>query len=127
MAEQEKQNDALAWRMVVSKLDDVVTKQDRLENNMTAHFQRMNDAMTQLAVIAEKQITLAERHIQLQEQINKMTEANRVADEKIDNRLDALEKEMPQQKQVAKWFLTAVWTAAAGAVMFIAKAVGFLT
>lgn len=126
MIQEKEKADYVAMQLVVAKLEGIGEKQDRLEKNIAGHLDKINEAVTQLAVISERQVTLNERYVQLQEQITRMQTAQAESAGKLDARLDALEKEVPEQKRVTKWFFTAVWTAAAMAVSFVAKTVGLI-
>lgn len=80
---------------------------------MRAAIERMSEAVTRLALVEERQTaasTAIERIVQSQE--------------KLDERLRRLEVAEPMQAKAAEWVQSAIWAAAAAAVVFMAGKVG---
>lgn len=80
---------------------------------MRAAIERMSEAVTRLALVEERQsaaATVIERVVQ--------------SIEKLDERLRHLEVVEPMQIKAAEWVQSAVWAAAAAAVMFMAGKAG---
>ena len=80
---------------------------------MRAAIERMSEAVTRLALVEERQTvasTAIERIVQSQE--------------KLDERLRRLEVADPMQTKAAELVQSAVWAAAAAAVMFMAGKAG---
>lgn len=83
------------------------------QHAMRAAIERMSEAVTRLALVEERQAvasTAIERIVQ--------------SLEKLDERLRRLEVVDPMQTKAAEWVQSAVWAAAAAAVMFIAGKAG---
>lgn len=72
-------------------------------------------AITKLALIEERQAQVAANQERIFELI-----------ERIDGRVDALERTENEQARAATWVTNAVWAAAGVAAMFVAKTVGLL-
>ena len=72
-------------------------------------------ALTKLALIDERQSKMLET----QERIFKLID-------KLDSRVDALEKSEGKQNQAATWVFSAVWGAAGLLAMYIAKMLGLI-
>ena len=82
---------------------------------MRAAIERMSEAVTRLTLVEERQAaasTAIERLVQ--------------SLEKLDGRLRHLEVAEPMQAKVAEWVQSAVWAAAAAAVMVIAAKAGLI-
>lgn len=110
-------------------LDDVlnahsdVVRIERLAHNiqriredqhaMRAAIERMSEAVTRLALVEERQATAS-------------TAIERIVQslERLDERLRRLEVADPMQTKAAEWVQSALWAAAAAAVMFIAGKAG---
>ena len=83
------------------------------QHSMRAAIERMSEAVTRLALVEERQAaasTAIERFVQ--------------SIEKLDERLRRLEVAEPMQAKAAEWVQSAVWAAAAAAVMFMAGKAG---
>lgn len=79
------------------------------QHAMRSAIERMSEAVTRLALIEERQAaasTAIERIVQ--------------SLEKLDERLRKLEVAEPMQIKTTEWVHSAIWAAAAAAVMFIA-------
>ena len=82
---------------------------------MRAAIERMSEAVTRLMLVEERQAaasTAIERLVQ--------------SLEKLDGRLRHLEVAEPMQAKVTEWVQSAVWAAAAAAVMFMAAKAGLI-
>ena len=83
------------------------------QHAMRAAIERMSEAVTRLALVEERQAaasTAIERLVQ--------------SLERLDERLRRLEVAEPMQAKAAEWVQSAVWAAAAAAVMFMAGKAG---
>ena len=83
------------------------------EQIMSRLEERMSEAVTRLALVEERQAaasTALERLVQTLE--------------KVDERLRRLEVAEPMQAKATEWVQSAVWAAAAAAVMFMAGKAG---
>ena len=83
------------------------------QHAMRAAIERMSEAVTRLALVEERQTAASSA-------IDRLAQAL----EKLDERLRRLEVAEPMQAKAAEWVQSAVWAAAAAAVMFIAAKAG---
>lgn len=84
-------------------------------NEMKLVMRDVASALTKLALIDERQSKMLET----QERIFKLID-------KLDNRVDVLEKSEGKQNQAATWVFAAVWGAAGLLAMYIAKMLGLI-
>lgn len=85
------------------------------QHAMRTAIERMSEAVTRLALVEERQAaasTAIERLVQSQE--------------RLEERLRHLEVADPMQTKAAEWVQSAIWAAAAAAVMFIAAKAGLI-
>lgn len=80
---------------------------------MRAVIERMGEAVTRLALVEERQATASSA-------IDRMAQTL----EKLEERLRRLEVADPMQTKAAEWVQSALWAAAAAAVMFVAGKAG---
>ncbi len=83
------------------------------QHAMRAAIERMSEAVTRLALVEERQAAASSA-------IDRMAQAL----EKLDERLRRLEVAEPMQAKAAEWVQSALWAAAAAAVMFVAGKAG---
>ena len=83
------------------------------QHAMRAAIECMSEAVTRLALVEERQAAASSA-------IDRMAQAL----EKLDERLRRLEVAEPMQAKAAEWVQSAVWAAAAAAVMFLAGKAG---
>ena len=84
-------------------------------NEMKLVMRDVASALTKLALIDERQSKMLET----QERMFKLID-------KLDGRVDALEKSEGKQNQAATWVFAAVWGAAGLLAMYIAKMLGLI-
>ena len=80
----------------------------------------MSAAVTKLVQMEERQIYMNQSYDRLSATLDKMQDKA----EKVEARVDALEKEQPMQKQVTKWIIGAVGSIVLAAASFVAKMLG---
>ena len=83
------------------------------QHAMRTAIERMSEAVTRLALVEERQAAASS-------EIDRMARAL----EKLDERLRHLEMAEPMQAKATEWVQSAVWAAAAAAVMFMAGKAG---
>lgn len=83
------------------------------QHAMRAAIERMSEAVTRLALVEERQAAASTAIERLAQSL-----------EKIDGRLRHLEVSEPMQAKATEWVQSAVWAAAAAAVMFMAGKAG---
>ena len=83
------------------------------QHAMRTAIERMSEAVTRLALVEERQAAVSTTIERLVQSI-----------ERLDERLRRLEVADPMQAKTAEWVQSALWAAAAAAVMFIAGKAG---
>ena len=83
------------------------------QHAMRAAIERMSEAVTRLALVEERQAAVSTTIERLVQSL-----------EKVDERLRRLEVSEPLQAKATEWVQSAVWAAAAAAVMFMAGKAG---
>jgi chromosome segregation ATPase len=83
------------------------------QHAMRAAIERMSEAVTRLALVEERQASASSAIDRLAHTL-----------EKLDERLRRLEVADPMHTKAAEWVQSAVWAAAAAAVMFVAAKSG---
>lgn len=89
----------------------------------------MRDSMKEVAAAINKLVALETTQgsiIQSYERMNLQIEKEIEKREKLEERVDALERELPMARQVHSWVTKAIWGAAIAAVAFAAKSVGLM-
>ncbi len=106
--------------IIVDRLSSMHSDIGDLRESLKDSMKDIAIALNKLSLVEERQSNMNLAYERLIKQFEKSEEHKN----ELEARLDTLEKEAPMQKQVTKWFLTAVWTAAAAAVAYVAKFVG---
>lgn len=83
------------------------------QHAMRAAIEHMSEAVTRLALVEERQASTSQAIERVMETV-----------EKIELRVRSLEIAEPMQAKAAEWVQSAVWAAAAAAVMFMAGKAG---
>lgn len=89
----------------------------------------MRDSMKEVANAINKLVALETTQgsiIQTYERMSKQLEKEVEKREKLEERIDILEKELPMTKQVQSWVTKAMWGCAVAVAMFLAKFVGLI-
>lgn len=89
-------------------------------SSLQSDFVETKDVLKQLATAVNKLAIVEERQAQGQQAQERIFKSL----EKIESRLDSLEKVAPLNDQKNKWVDGMVWAAAGAAILFIAKKVG---
>ena len=85
------------------------------QHAMRTAIERMSEAVTRLALVEERQAATSQAIGRVMETV-----------EKIELRVRSLEIAEPMQAKAAEWVQSAVWAAAAAAVMFMAAKAGLI-
>ena len=89
----------------------------------------MRDSMKEVASAINKLVALETTQgsiIQTYERMSKQFEKEVEKREKLEERIDTLEKELPMTKQVQSWVTKALWGCAVAVAMFAAKFIGLI-
>jgi prefoldin subunit 5 len=126
-------------------MDEYVNQQNRRESDpiikliaqkvdkVECSVDKLTEAITKLAVIDERQIadrqTLERAFLAIQKSDERwltMFEKSNTNFNKLEERVDTLEKAAPETQQTIKWVKTALWSAAAFSVFIVLTKIGLL-
>ena len=91
-------------------------------DNLHADVSGMRDVLRELATAVTKLAVIEER----QQQATQALERAFKVLEKVEGRLDSIEKSQPMQQQTTDWVKAGVWAAACLVAAFIAKKAGLM-
>jgi prefoldin subunit 5 len=107
----------------------IAQKVEKVESSVD----KLTEAITKLAVIDERQIndrqTLERAFLAIQKSDERwlaMFKESHDSMNRLETRIDSLEKQEPEMIQVIKWVKTALWSAAAFAVYVVIAKLGLL-
>ena len=115
------QNDATI-QVIAERINSMQNDVSDLRDTMRDSMEKMSIAITKLVQMEERQLFMNQSYDRLSNTLDKMNEKC----EKIEARVDALEKEQPETKRIVGLAYKALWMAAVAAVSFIAKTVGLI-
>jgi thiamine kinase-like enzyme len=98
----------------------VIDRLTNLHDDVNDLKESTRDSMKEIANAITKLVLLEERQSHTNDNFSRVV--NQL--DNIQRRVEELEKQEPLQKLTSKWILTAVWSAAAAAVYFVAKFTG---
>lgn len=93
---------------------------------MKSDMRELTAAINRLTLIEERQTQASHALERMFKEVEKCNGRIDAIDKRIDARIDVLEQAQPMQRQTSQWVNAAVWGAAAGAAMFVAKQAGLL-
>ncbi len=115
------QNNA-TMQVIAERINAMQNDFSDLRDTMRDSMEKISSAMTTLVKLEERQFTLNSSHQKLDDTLQKSIEKT----EKLEARLDALEREAPLNNQARKWVFGAVWAVVSAAAVFIARTLGFV-
>ena len=115
------QNDATI-QVIAERINSMQNDVSDLRDTMRDSMEKMSIAITKLVQMEERQLFMNQSYDRLSNTLDKMNEKC----EKIEARVDALEKEQPETKRIVSWGYRAVWAAVVAVAVFAAKAVGLM-
>lgn len=121
-------------------LQVVAEKVSNLHEDMSDVKTTLKDSMKGMTEAFNKLIQLEERQANILENVTRVAKSSEKAHaridqilidsqakyEKIEARIDSLEKDAPMQKQASTWVMNAIYAIAAASVGYIAKMLGIL-
>ena len=110
---------ALNRRGTDPAIEVLIHKVSKMEQSMD----KMDDAVTKLAVVEERQTA---HHAALERAFGSISSMNDKFD-KLIARIEKLETAAPLHNQTQKWVERAIWAAAAAVAMYIAKKTGIVS
>lgn len=93
-----------------------------LKDSMKESMREMAVAVNKLVQVETRQEAINQSYLQVSNQLEKENEKR----EKLEERVDAIEREQPMMKQVVHWAMYAVGAICLAAATFVGKAVGFM-
>ena len=118
--EQNRRNDDATIQVIAERINSMQNDVSDLRDTMKDSMKEMSAAVTKLVQMEERQIYMHQSYDRLSAMLDKMQDKA----EKVEARVDALEKEQPMQKQVTKWIIGAVGSIVLAAASFVAKMLG---
>jgi len=122
MQEQKHNQDDTAIRLIADRINALHGDVGDLRDTMVDSMREMTAAITKLAVYDEKQMQMNLSY----ERLSKTLDKHETEHEKLESRIDELEKQAPLTKQVVTWAISAI----GGIVMlvgaFAAKTLGLM-
>ena len=93
-----------------------------LKDSMKESMREMAVAVNKLVQVETRQEAINQAYVQVSNSLEKETEKR----EKLEERVDLIEREQPMTKQVVQWIMYAAGAIVMAASAFIGKAVGFM-
>ena len=97
----------------IARIHDGLNEVRRGQDDLRASMKELADALTRLTLVEERQSSTSSAIERLAGSV-----------EKLDGRLHNLEVAQPMQAKAAEWVQSALWAAAAAAVIFVAGKAG---
>lgn len=107
-------------QVIAERINSMQNDVSDLRDTMRDSMERMSVAVTKLVQMEERQLHMNQSYERLNAALDKMGSKS----EKLEERIDTLEKDQPMTKQVVDWAMRAVYAIVAAAAMFVAKMLG---
>lgn len=120
--EQNRRNDDATIQVIAERINSMQNDVSDLRDTMKDSMKEMSAAVTKLVQIEERQIYMNQSYDRLSATLNKMQDKA----EKVEARVDALEKEQPLTKQAVTWIYAGVWAVVGAVALFAAKFFGIM-
>lgn len=122
MTNQNRTNDDATIQVIAERINSMQNDVSDLRDTMKDSMKEMAAAVTKLVQIEERQIYMNQSYDRLSAALDKMQDKT----EKVESRVDALEKEQPLTKQAVTWIYAAVWSVVGASTLFAAKFFGIM-
>ena len=122
MTEYNRRQDDMNIHIVADRISLLHGDITELKDSMKESMREMAIAVNKLVQVETRQEAINQAYIQVCNQLEKETEKR----EKLEERVDAIEREQPMMKQVVHWAMYAVGVICLAAATFVGKAVGFM-
>ena len=119
---QDTKRDDTGMRIVAERISLLHEDISELKDSMKESMREMAVAVNKLVQVETRQEAINQAYIQVSTQLEKETEKR----EKLEERVDTIEREQPMTKQVVTWIIYGVGATCLAAATFIGKAVGFM-
>ena len=121
LQENNRRNDT-GMQIVAERITLLHEDISELKDSMKESMREMAVAVNKLVQVETRQEAINQAYIQVSNSLEKETEKR----EKLEERVDLIEREQPMTKQVVQWIMYAAGAIAMAAAAFIGKAVGFM-
>lgn len=118
----QKQDNSSAIHLIADRINALHTDVGDLRVTMVESMREMTAAITRLAIFDERQIQMNQSYDRLAKEIEKHEQHH----EKMEARIDELEKQAPMTKQITTWVITGVGALVGLVGMFAAKTLGLM-
>jgi len=122
MEQRQKNQQDLGMQLIIDRIGLLHEDVGELRDDTRASMKEIAGALNKLIIIEERQSHMNEAYARVLTNLEKSDFRHTT----LEQRVDALEKEQPMSKLVAKWVIAAVWTAASAAVVLLAKFIGVM-
>ena len=122
MQDQKNNQDDTAIRLIADRINALHGDVGDLRDTMVDSMKEMTAAITKLAIYDEKQMQMNQSY----ERLSKMQDKHEEHHEKLEARIDELEKQAPMTKQITTWVITGVGALVGLVGMFAAKTLGLM-
>ncbi len=109
-------------QLVSNRLDEIKDDLSDLRGDLKESLKEVSMAVNKLVALESSQTAMNKTFDRLERQF----ESERLERKELERRIDALEKDVPMQKQIVRWITSAVWGAVILVAGFVAKFVGLL-
>lgn len=109
-------------KLIVSRLDSIHQDLSEIRTSVRDSLKETREAVTKLGALETSYMAMSHSFDRLERRVDKG--GDELKD--LEKRVDALEKDVPLQKQIHRWILSAIWGAAILVAGFVAKFVGLL-
>lgn len=120
MTEYNRRQEDMNIHIVADRISLLHSDITELKDSMKESMREMAIAVNKLVAVEIRQESINQAYVQVTSQLEKEI----IKRESLENRVDALEREQPMNKQVVKWVIGAVGTVVLAAASFVAKMLG---
>lgn len=117
-----RRKDDVAIQIMSERVNTIHSDMQDLKNSLKESINAIQDIANKLGRMDEKQTAMTRAYERLVKEVDK----SEIKFIDLEKRVDALERDVPLQKQISKWVLTGVWSLATGAIMLAAKFLGLI-
>ena len=121
MQEPQRRTDT-GMQMVAERITLLHEDISELKDSMKESMREMAVAVNKLVQVETRQEAINQAYVQVSNQLEKEAEKR----EKLEERVDLIERDQPMTKQVITWIMYAVGAVCLAAATFVGKAVGFM-
>ena len=117
-----RKDDNTTVQLIADRINALHGDVGDLRDIMIESMREMTSAVTKLAEVDVRQISLNQSY----DRLNAIMDKDRERTERLEARIDELEKQQPMTKQVTSWIMYGVGAAVVAVATFVAKSVGLM-